>query len=115
MTNQGLLSPNTDDYHFSFSLAVMGESAVGKSRLIQCTLPAPEENTVYVQPGGALDCSEGAVIGEGESCTVACNVGYSQGAAGTYVYTCGAGGALTPPAPQCAACPTTGSRGSPTS
>ena len=43
MTNQGLLSPNTDDYHFSFSLAVLGESAVGKSRLIQCTLPAPHD------------------------------------------------------------------------
>ena len=43
MTNQGLLSPNTDDYHFSFSLAVLGESAVGKSRLIQCTLPTPQD------------------------------------------------------------------------
>ena len=33
----------TDDYHFSFSLAVLGEAAVGKSRMIRCTLPPPHD------------------------------------------------------------------------
>jgi hypothetical protein len=74
----------------------------------QCTLPAPDANTVYVQPGGALDCAEGSVIADGESCTIQCNVGFSQGAAGTYVFSCGAGGVPSAPAPQCAACPQTG-------
>ena len=34
----------TDDYHFSFSLAVLGETATGKSRMIRCTLPPPHDD-----------------------------------------------------------------------
>ena len=34
----------TDDYHFSFSLAVLGEAATGKSRMIRCTLPPPHDD-----------------------------------------------------------------------
>ena len=75
----------------------------------QCTLPAPDANTLYVQPaGGTPDCAEAAVIVDGESCEVQCNVGFSQGAAGTYLFSCGVGGVPTPPAPVCAACPQTG-------
>ena len=34
----------TDDYHFSFSLAVLGEAATGKSRMIRCTVPPPHDD-----------------------------------------------------------------------
>jgi hypothetical protein len=34
---------STDDYHFSFSLAIMGDSHVGKSTLVGCTLPEEAE------------------------------------------------------------------------
>ena len=33
-----------DDYHFSFSLAVLGEAATGKSRMIRCTVPPPHDD-----------------------------------------------------------------------
>ena len=40
-----LMTPASQDYHFSFSLIVLGDQRVGKSQLIACTLPeeaAPE-------------------------------------------------------------------------
>ncbi|KOO28501.1 rab-family small gtpase 33 [Chrysochromulina tobinii] len=34
-----LMTPASQDYHFSFSLIVLGDQRVGKSQLIACTLP----------------------------------------------------------------------------
>ena len=41
------MAPADASFHFSFSLAVLGEARVGKSKLISCTLPdsPPEEET----------------------------------------------------------------------
>ena len=33
-----------EDFHFSFSLAVLGEAATGKSKMIRCTLPPPHDD-----------------------------------------------------------------------
>ena len=41
----------SQDYHFSFSLAVLGESRVGKSKLITCTLPEAPAAEEEAEPG----------------------------------------------------------------
>ena len=39
-----------ENFHFSFSLAVLGEAAVGKSRMIRCTLPPPHDDDEEQDP-----------------------------------------------------------------
>ena len=90
MPGRGLLRPARPATAMRVALLVLVAAAqrVGA----QCTLPAPDANTAYVQPaGGAPDCTEASVIADGESCVVQCIAGFSQGAAGTYLLSCGAG------------------------
>jgi small GTP-binding protein len=42
---------SSDDYHFSFSLAVLGDARTGKSKLINCTLP--EASSAEEEAGAA--------------------------------------------------------------
>jgi GTPase SAR1 family protein len=39
-----------ENFHFSFSLAVLGEAAVGKSRMVRCTLPPPHDDDEEQDP-----------------------------------------------------------------
>ena len=39
----GIETQSEDNFHFSFSLAILGDVAVGKSRLVRCTLPQPQD------------------------------------------------------------------------
>ena len=65
-------------------LAALGLGLAARQARAQCTLPAPPENTQFVQPpGGTPDCAEGEVIANGESCDVACAAGYGQGGGGS--------------------------------
>lgn len=42
---------DSTDFHFSFSIAVLGEARTGKSKLISCTLPDAGEEEEQQQPG----------------------------------------------------------------
>jgi hypothetical protein len=71
----------------------------------QCTLPGtlPDANTEFA-PDQPAECAANGEMGTGDTCTVECNAGQSQAAAGTYVYVCTGTAFSEEPAPQCAPC-----------